>query len=76
MGSKRVSVGFWLTVVGCLGLAFGAQGLEEGVLRFAARSADIELSKKTYTYKTVDAVRAFFEGSGESVMRTFSISFA
>jgi acetyl esterase/lipase len=53
MRSKRVPIGLWLTVLACFGLAFGAQGFEDGLLPFAARSADVELSKKTYTYKTV-----------------------
>jgi acetyl esterase/lipase len=53
MVSKRVAIGLWLTGLASLGLAFGAQGFEESLLPFAARSADVELSKKTYTYKTV-----------------------
>jgi acetyl esterase/lipase len=53
MGSKRVGIGFWLMVLVCLGLPFGAQGLEQSLLRFAAGAGDVEPSKKTYTYKTV-----------------------
>jgi len=53
MGSKRVAIGLGFTVLACLGLAFGMQGFEEGFLPFAAQSASVELSTKTYTYKTV-----------------------
>ncbi len=53
MRIKRVAIGLWLMVLVCLCLPFGAEGFEQSLLRFAARSADVELSKKTYTYKTV-----------------------
>jgi acetyl esterase/lipase len=53
MRRKRVASGLWLRVLACFGLAFGSEGFEEGLLPFAARSAGVELSKKTYTYKTV-----------------------
>jgi acetyl esterase/lipase len=51
MRSKRVAIGLGFTVLGFLGLAFGGQG--EGLLPLAARSADVEPFRKTYTYKTV-----------------------
>jgi acetyl esterase/lipase len=53
MRNKRVAIGLGFTVLACLGLAFGSQVFEEGFLPFAAGSADVELSTKTYTYKTV-----------------------
>ena len=54
MHSKRIAIGLGFTVLACLGrLAFGAQGFEEGLLSLAARSADVEVAKKTYTYKEV-----------------------
>lgn len=53
MVGKRVPIGLFFTVLACLGLAFGAQGFEEGLLPLAAPSADVEVSKKTYTYKEI-----------------------
>jgi acetyl esterase/lipase len=51
--NKRVAIGLGFTVLACLGLAFGSQVFEEGFLPVAARSASVESSTKTYTYKTV-----------------------
>jgi acetyl esterase/lipase len=53
MVSLRVAIGLWLTVPACLGLALGAQDLDKSRLPSYARPADVESSKRTYTYKTV-----------------------
>ena len=53
MRSQRIASGLLSTILACLGLAFFAQDFGENLLSFAARSADVEPSRKTYTYKTV-----------------------
>ncbi len=53
MRTQRIASGLLTTILACLGLAFWAQDFGENLLSFAARSADVEPSRKTYTYKTV-----------------------